>query len=90
MPHYLVVYDLNSPGQNYPNLIKHLESYPDHWHFQKSGWIIGPADSSVAVGQAALPFLDPNDKLFVQVVTEDCAWSGYTDQGSQWLRSITS
>lgn len=88
MANYLLVYDLNSPGKDYKNLIKHLERYPTRWHFQKSGWIVGPADSALGVAQAAWQHMDSNDKLFVQVLTEDCAWGGYDQKGSDFLRSL--
>lgn len=88
MANYVVTYDLNSPGQNYAGLIKHLESYPDHWHFQKSAWIVGPASSAYAVADAAKEFMDPNDRLFVQRVTGDSAWWGYQKQGSDWLLAV--
>jgi len=85
---YLVVYDLNAPGKDYARLIKHLTAYPTRWHFQKSAWIVGPADSAMAVAEAAWTHMDQNDKLFVQAVTEDCAWGGYDQQGTDFLRSI--
>lgn len=61
MSNYIVVYDLNAPGKNYERLIKHLESYPTHWHFQKSAWIVGPASESLAVAEAAWKHMDQND-----------------------------
>ncbi|KRB82429.1 hypothetical protein ASE00_10215 [Sphingomonas sp. Root710] len=88
MPHYLVAYDCNKPGQNYPDLIKHLEGYPNHWHIQKSAWIVGPASSALDVATAACQFLDSNDDLIVQAWTEDSAWWGYDDKGTEWLQSV--
>lgn len=88
MSNYLVCYDLNSPGQNYDRLIKHLTSYPTRWHFQKSAWIVGPADSALAVAEAAWKHMDRNDKLFVQAVTADSAWGGYDEKGDGFFRSI--
>lgn len=87
MANYVIVYDLNKPGQNYPDLIKHLESYSTHWHFQKSGWIVGPSDSAFAVADAAKQFLDAKDLLFVQQLTDDSAWWGYDQAGSDWIGS---
>jgi len=85
MPNYLVSYDLNAPGQNYDKLIKHLESYPTHWHFQMSAWIVGPADDALTVATAAWKHMDGNDKLVVQAFTPDSAWAGYDDEGISWL-----
>lgn len=89
MASYLVAYDLNSPGQNYAALIKHLESYPNHWHIQKSLWIVGPADSAFAVADDAKNFLDSSDALIAQRLTEDSAWWGYDDADTKWLRKMT-
>lgn len=88
MANYLVVYDLNNPGQNYDGLIKHLASYPTRWHLQKSAWIVGPAQSATAVAQAAWQHMDRNDKLFVQALTDDAAWGGYSQNETDFLRSI--
>ena len=85
MANFVVAYDLNIPGQNYPELIKHLEGYPDHWHFQKSAWIVGPAASAFEVAEAAKRFLDAKDLLFVQQLTEESAWWGYDKAGNDWL-----
>ena len=71
MSNYVVAYDLNVPGQDYAKLIEHLETYATHWHCQKSAWIVGPADSAFAVADAAKRFLDAEDVLFVQELTED-------------------
>jgi len=82
---YVVVYDLKRPGQNYPELIEHLESYPHHWHFQQSGWLVGPAESAYAVADAAKAYLDAKDVIFAQRLTEDSASWGYTPEGNEWI-----
>lgn len=88
MANYLVAYDLNKSGQDYSGLIKHLESYPNHWHIQKSLWIVGPANSAYDVADRAKAFLDSNDDLIAQCLTEDSAWWGYDDAGSDWIKSM--
>jgi len=85
MASYVVTYDLNLPGQNYSDLIEHLESYPNHWHFQKSAWIVGPAENAFDVANAAMQFLDAKDVLFVQALTDDSAWWGYDKAGAGWI-----
>ena len=87
MTNYVICYDLNTPGQDYASLIKHLETYPTHWNFQKSAWIVGPADSAYAVANSAKEFMDSNDLLFVQALTPDSAWWGYDKEGSDWIGS---
>lgn len=87
MPNYIVTYDLNTPGQDYKALIDHLGKYPTHWHFQKSAWIVGPAESAYVLAESARRFLDRNDLLFVQALTADSAWWGYSDDGHKWISS---
>lgn len=89
MKYYLVSYDLRSPGQHYDALIKHLESYPDHWHLQKSLWIVGPALSAYTVAEGARAYCDANDLMFVQNLTQECAWFGYDDAAVNWIQRKT-
>lgn len=85
MVNYVVAYDLRRPGQNYPELIAYLETFPMHWHFQQSGWIVGPASSAYDLADDIKRFLDDRDLLFVQRLTEDSAWWGYDQAGSDWI-----
>jgi hypothetical protein len=87
MANYLVIYD-RKPGLDYGPLHKHLEGYPTHWNFQKSAWIVGPAESAYIVANEARQHLDAKDLLFVQAVTPDSAWWGYDQQGSDWIASV--
>lgn len=87
----VVTYDLVKPGQDYPGLIKRLEAYPNHWHYQQSSWIVSPTTSSFDVAENLRQELDSGDVLFVQELTEDCAWWGYNDPGQripQWIESV--
>ena len=86
MANYVVTYD-RRPGVDYGPLHDHLRSYPTHWSFQLSAWIVGPADSAYTVADRARHYLDSSDLLFVQALTEDSAWWGYDQQGSDWLAS---
>lgn len=91
MSAFIVNYDLRRPVQNYPGLIERIESYAYHWPYQKSCWIVGPASSAFEVAENLRQELDSDDVLFVQRLTEDCAWWGYDDpQGRipQWIRAV--
>lgn len=90
MTNYVVTYDLNTPGQDYASLIEHLKKYPTHWRFQKSAWIVGPADSAYAVADGARRFMDTNDRLFVQALSQDSAWWGYPEGGSKWIQGVVA
>jgi len=88
MAAYLVTYDLNQQGQNYPCIIKKLEAYPTHWHMQKSVWIVQTDASAFAIASDLESCLDSNDNLLVTRLTEDSAWSGFPEQGSNWLHQV--
>jgi hypothetical protein len=88
MAAYLVTYDLNQVGQNYDCIIKKLEAYPTHWHMQKSVWIIQTDATAYQVAEHLESCLDSNDNLFVTQVTANSAWSGFSDQASNWVRQV--
>jgi len=81
----LVAYDLKRPGQDYPDLIKKLESYPRHWHMQQSVWLVTLSGSEYDLANELEGYLDENDKLFVTRVSSSAAWSGYSEKVSEWL-----
>ncbi len=83
----LVVYDLNSPGQDYTKLIGYLQSLGAWWHHLDSIWLVKTRLSPVDVRDGAQAFLDVNDELLVIDVTGDArAWSGFDPRGSTWLK----
>jgi hypothetical protein len=84
---YSINYDLNRPGQNYAGLIKAIEdAFPARWNCLKSTWLVRSDSTSVKIRDHLLPHIDSNDKLFVSEVTRNCAWSGFPEAGSKWLK----
>lgn len=85
----LVGYDLNSPGQEYKDLIAKLKTYDNWWHHLDSTWLIKTSKSHTAVRNELKAYLiDANDELLVIDVTGDAAaWYGFSDKGSTWLRT---
>jgi hypothetical protein len=87
MNRILISYDLNTPGQDYPNLIERLKSYGTWWHHLDSLWIIKTSESASMVHDVIRTYLDTNDELLVVNITGDpAAWSGFSDDGSKWLK----
>jgi hypothetical protein len=83
----LVGYDLNRPGQGYPDLIERLKSYGTYWHHLDSTWIIKTSDAATTVRDELKAFIDKNDELLVINITGDvAAWSGFNTKGSTWLK----
>lgn len=67
---FSVAYDLNRPGQRYPELIAELNRI-DSFHAQKSLWLVDVPQTRFQLRNALQTYLDTNDKLWVQRV-----WSG--------------
>ena len=66
MPAYVVNYDLQQPGQNFPRLSKAIEDkYGTHWHMLESTWIVFSTESTKQIYEYLAPNIDQNDKLFV-------------------------
>lgn len=85
----MVSYDLNSPGQNYDELIKWLESFETRWHWLDSFWLIVTDLDAGRVRDVLKDFIDPNDELLVIDVTNDTwASQGFSDEANNWLKQF--
>ena len=82
---YMVGYDLNSPGQDYSDLIDALKAYGTWWHHLDSTWIIVTNDTAETVRDNLMRYLDENDEILVAVLSAPAAWYGFNDKGSNWL-----
>jgi hypothetical protein len=83
----IVGYDLNRPGQNYDGLIEKLTSFSTWWHHLDSTWLIKTAKTAVQVRDELKPHIDQSDELLVvNLADRSAAWTGFSDQGSQWLK----
>lgn len=74
MPVFIVAYDLNRPGQAHDRIASHLQTY-QHCHAQGSVWFVQGPGTTSDLRAALLPFLDTNDKLFVDEVSH--SWVGW-------------
>lgn len=54
---HLIEYDLNRPGQNYPELIDSIKSIGAWCHHLKSAWLVVSPGSAVQVRDALLPHI---------------------------------
>lgn len=84
----LIGYDLNSPGQNYDNLIKTIKGIGAWWHYLDSTWLVTTSKSPTAVRDLLKPHIDSDDELLVLDVSND-NWASYGLQqsGNDWLRN---
>ena len=74
---YMVGYDLDKPGQDYPDLIAAIKTYGTWWHHLDSTWLIVTDKSVVQVRDHLKQCLDSNDKLLVAAIGTPAAWYGY-------------
>jgi len=83
----LISYDLNSPGQNYDNLIKHIKGHYSWCKVLKSAWAVSTSKSTTTVRDECKSYLDANDDLFVVNIT-GAGWasSGLDSQITKWLK----
>lgn len=68
MPAYLITYDLDQPGQNYPAIIKALEA-AGGVRILFSTWLIDTTENNSQVLDRYERHLDANDRIFVTAVT---------------------
>lgn len=86
MSTFIISYDLKTPGKNYDDLIKAIESYGTWWHHFGSTWCIVTEKTAAQVRDHLKQHMDNNDKLLVVKSGGEGAWFGFNDKGSQWLK----
>jgi hypothetical protein len=83
----LVGYDLDSPGQNYDDLIAAIKEAGAWWHYLDSTWLVKTQLTAIELRDNLTEHIDTNDELLVIEVTGDAAaWIGFDDEGNQWLK----
>jgi len=71
---YWIGYDLDKPGQNYPDLIKRLEELRAV-RVLKSDWLLGHNSTNPEQLRNDLSrFLDKNDRIIVSELKNNAAW----------------
>jgi hypothetical protein len=66
-----VAYDLIKPEKDYPDLTKTLESYPNHYHCQRSVWMISTNETSDQITEKLKKSIDGNDHILIISVGKD-------------------
>ena len=72
MAKFYVAYDLDKPGQNYPNLWDELDSLGAQ-RVQDSVWVLASDRTSEAIRDTLKQHIDKNDRLLV-VKSSGAAW----------------
>ena len=87
MKTYLISYDLNRPGQDYPDLWDAIKAFDNWWHFLDSTWIVKTNWPATQIRDYLRPYLDDNDELLVVRLSGESAWFGFAEKGSAWLQA---
>jgi len=86
MPRTLIVsYDLSNPGQNYEALLKKIKAYTSWCRLGGSTYLVYTDDTVVVVRDALKKALDKNDKIFVGTCPRPSAWTGMSQDVSNWI-----
>jgi uncharacterized protein (DUF1684 family) len=70
---YWVSYDLDKPGQDYPDLIADIKRAGGR-RVLKSNWLVPSNDDAKRLRNRFAKFLDDNDRLLVAEVKNHAAW----------------
>ena len=70
---YLVSYDLDKPGQDYPDLISRLQQLGAR-RILYSEWFLISNASAVAVRDDLLRYMDANDRILICELKNHAAW----------------
>ncbi len=87
---FQITYDLHRPHQQYAELIKAIEeTFPTHWHFQLSSWIISSTWNAAQIRDWLGKHIDSDDLLFVARLSGDWAALGMSDKGGAWINNLS-
>lgn len=83
---YVVTYDLNKSGQDYPSLYAEIKSIGNWCHAMQNLWFVETQKTSREIRQSLQKVLDANDNVFVCRVTT--SWDAYMKKDAiDWLQS---
>lgn len=85
---YLISYDLNAPEQDYPKIIKAIETYDSCCRVLKSQWLIFSNHSAERIFNHLSRFIDEDDELFVCEVNANCAGKFNGSRPRKWLDNL--
>lgn len=83
---FIISYDLNRPGQNYPDLYDKIKSLGSWAHILDSTWLIDTNKTAKEVFDSISPCLDSTDKIIV--IEAKNHWHAIlTEEIYTWLRT---
>jgi hypothetical protein len=85
---FCISYDLNKPGQNYPELYDKIKKLASNWcHPVDSTWFIETSYSASEVRDSIVSVIDSSDSIIVVKASAPGAWVGLSSEASQWLKN---
>jgi hypothetical protein len=85
---FLVSYDLDKPGQDYPRIIERLKAL-GALRVLYSEWILQGNYSAVNLRDDLRQYIDQNDKLLVVALTGEVAWTSLMINNEEFKKAIT-
>lgn len=85
MKSYLITYDLNRSGQNYPILIEKIKAFERYQHCMDSIWLIKTTDSAIQIMNYLKPCIDINDELLIVELNGEASWIGIGKRCIEWI-----
>lgn len=68
---YMINYDLNKAGQDYPDLISEIKRSPDWIKYLKSGWFVATTETATQLYERLRKWTDANDLILVNEFTKN-------------------
>lgn len=89
MSTYIVGCDLHpTRGETYEELINAIKEVGSTWwHHLDSTWVVVTDKTATQVRDALKQHLKSDDQLLVVESSHVAAWTGFNDNGSQWLKA---
>ena len=85
---YLITYDLNKPGQDYPALYDSIKKMGAWWHHLDSTWLVDTTLTAAEIRDQIREAIDPGDHILV--VRFGSEWASFLPQrGNDWIREHT-
>ncbi|MFT6909007.1 MAG: hypothetical protein ACJAS1_005714 [Oleiphilaceae bacterium] len=84
----IISYDLNSPGQDYDQVIDKIKTVGSWANIQKSLWYVSSILTAKAAAEAIYTTMDNNDSLIVVDSTNnDAYWYGLSDEVAKHIQT---
>lgn len=85
---YLISYDLNAPEQDYPAIIRAIETYEIRCKILKSQWLVLSNKTADEIVKHLSRFIDSNDELFVCEVNANCCGQLNAALSQKWVGNL--